>query len=731
MKNKLLLCLFIFLIIPGISTGAELRTLEIDFTFTAPVYQDKELAGYTLYKEGAQVCQTSDPSATTITCNILTEDGTFNFTLTGYYTDNSESPPSPSFPFTIDSPTKLPSTTAEMRTLEIEFSFVAPYFTDKLLAGYKLYKEEVQVCETSDPAATGITCDILSEDGTFSFTLTGYYSDGSESPPSEPFLFTIDDSTPVTTPPLQAVISPTSSSGEVPLTVSFSGAGSTGGSLTYSWDFADGTSSSSTDPSAGHTYTNPGTYSATLLISDESGATSQATTTITARPSTTPPEPPTAVVSSSTAAGNAPLTVLFDGSDSTPDTQIVHYEWKFGDASEAAGETTSHTYLTAGTYHPELTVTDSQGLTDTVDTPVIVVATTAANEKPLAIISTSSNEGSVPLIVVVNGLQSSDPDGTIASYNWNFGDGTAKETGSEVEHTYTGAGTYTITLEVTDDKGATADTTQQIISNVAPPENIPNFEVGEINIDHEWVTVDFAGNFTQPVVIAGPPTADGSDPVLVRIRNITPESFDIRLQEWDYLNDSHIEETLTYIVMEKGVHTLDSGIKIEAGSFTGSSRFKKISLQQPCDTTPVILTQVITENASGAVTGRIRKSGQSSFEYKMQEQETTKKAHAAETIGYIAWEPGTGEIQGLLFEAGLTSKSITNKWSTLTFQTEFPTAPLFIADMQTCEGGDTAVLRTQAISNTATQIMVEEEQSKDSEISHKGEAVGYLVIGSR
>ncbi len=287
-----------------------------------------------------------------------------------------------------------------------------------------------------------------------------------------------------------------------------------------------------------------------------------------------------------------------------------------------------------------------------------------------------------------------------------------------------------MSLQVTDNQGETATTTKEIICNIAPPENILNFEVGEISIDHQWVRVTIENSFNEPIVIAGPPTANGSDPVLIRIRNIDQSGFDVRLQEWDYLDGSHTEETFSYIVMEKGIHTLDSGIKIEAGSFTGSSKYQKISLQQAYDTTPVILTQVITENDAGAATGRIRNSGQSSFEYKLQEQETTKTSHSTETIGYIAWEPGTGEIEGLLFEAGHTSDSVTHDWSDIIFETLFPDLPLFIANMQTCDGGDTAAVRTQDIAQTGTQIKIEEEQSKDSEVRHTTEVVGYLVIGS-
>ncbi|MCK5515391.1 MAG: PKD domain-containing protein, partial [Desulfobulbaceae bacterium] len=137
-------------------------------------------------------------------------------------------------------------------------------------------------------------------------------------------------------------------------------------------------------------------------------------------------DPPTAVLSSSAAAGNAPLAVTFNGTSSmTPNPPIVSYNWTFGDGSQTTtGEIVSHTYSTAGTYYTELTVTDRLGLTDKVDTPIIVLGTVAPNEKPDAIISADLTEGNVPMVITFDGLQSSDPDGSITRYDWNFGDGT-------------------------------------------------------------------------------------------------------------------------------------------------------------------------------------------------------------------------------------------------------------------------------------------------------------------
>ena len=616
-----------------------------------------------------------------------------------------------------------------MHTLDIEFTFPGPGDPNSQLLGYRLYKEGVQVCETDNPAATSITCDFSSEDGTYNFTLTAFYDGNLESPPSPEFPFTIDSTT-VTDPPpvpLQAVISAAPGSGTVPLIVSFNGAASKGEISTRLWDFGDGATSTETTPS--HTYSAAGTYYASLKLVSLSGENSSATTTIIAQEDSSDPEPPTAVLSSSATTGEAPLTVTFNGSSSTtPNSSITGYNWTFGDGSQSTGKIVSYTYIEPGSYSAKLTVTDNLQLSSSAITPVIVTEAVEPNERPYAVITTETPGSDAPFTVSFNGSQSSDSDGDITGYSWNFGDGSTAE-GSIVTHTYSKPAEYTASLEVTDNRGETATATIAIILEEQETTGV-NFEVGRITIDHEWVRVLFENDFIDPVVIAGPPTFNGGHPSVMRIRNIDREGFDVRLQEWEYLDGWHTEETFSYIVMDKGIYALDSGIRIEAGTFSGTSKFRNISLKQTYELTPVLLTQVITENKTEAVTGRVRKSDENSFEYKLQEMELTKADHTEETIGYIAWEPGAGQLDGLVFEAGVTSNSVTHKWSDLNFQTGFADPPIFIAKMQTQNGGDTAVLRTKQVSTDTVQIKVEEEQSKDTETRHIRETIGYFSIGN-
>ena len=85
----------------------------------------------------------------------------------------------------------------------------------------------------------------------------------------------------------------------------------------------------------------------------------------------------------------------------------------------------------------------------------------AINSAPTASITVSATSGYAPLSISFDGSQSSDRDGNVVSYSWDFGDGTTS-LGSQADHTYTALGEFTVTLTVTDDDGAVSSATLSI-----------------------------------------------------------------------------------------------------------------------------------------------------------------------------------------------------------------------------------------------------------------------------
>ncbi|OIP44969.1 MAG: hypothetical protein AUK28_09025 [Desulfobacterales bacterium CG2_30_60_27] len=173
------------------------------------------------------------------------------------------------------------------------------------------------------------------------------------------------------------------------------------------------------------------------------------------------------MLSSSIQTGTAPLVVGFNGSGSSDaDGTIASYAWTFGDGSTGSGATPSHTYSAAGSYPVTLKVTDNQGATAQAQTVITVQAPPVTNQAPSAVLRASTKSGTAPLVVGFKSRGSSDPDGTIVSFFWEFGDGYTTS-GSTTSHTYGVVGQYTVTLTVTDNQGATAQATT-LISVTSP-----------------------------------------------------------------------------------------------------------------------------------------------------------------------------------------------------------------------------------------------------------------------
>lgn len=152
--------------------------------------------------------------------------------------------------------------------------------------------------------------------------------------------------------------------------------------------------------------------------------------------------------------------VYLDASKSyDSDGYIVSYTWDFGDGTSGSGKKVSHTYAAPGDYTVTLTVEDDDGAVDT-DTAVVHIYETIMNLKPVPIITVKSH-AHVGELIEFNASKSYDPDGSIASYVWKFGDGKV-DYGKTVFHSYSTPGVYRVELVVVDNDGFSNSTTRNI-----------------------------------------------------------------------------------------------------------------------------------------------------------------------------------------------------------------------------------------------------------------------------
>ncbi|WP_144923391.1 PKD domain-containing protein [Halorubrum salsamenti] len=187
-------------------------------------------------------------------------------------------------------------------------------------------------------------------------------------------------------------------------------------------------------------------------------------------------EDPSASFTASPSAPEAGETVSFDASGSSDaDGSIASYEWDFGDGETATGATPTHTYDSPGDYDVTLTVTDDDGANDTATQTVSV--SEVPNQEPTASISGPSS-AQVGEQVSFDASGSSDADGFIESYEWDFDDGTTASA-AKADHTYDSPGDYDVTLTVTDDDGANDTATQTVSVSEAP--DPATFQVSNLN----------------------------------------------------------------------------------------------------------------------------------------------------------------------------------------------------------------------------------------------------------
>lgn len=257
-------------------------------------------------------------------------------------------------------------------------------------------------------------------------------------------------------------------SGQVGANIQFSSAGSTdpdGTIVSYSWAFGDGATSNQTNPT--HAYATAGTYTVTLTVTDNDGASDgdSAISTISAAPVNIPPS----ANANGPYAGQIGDNIQFSSAGSTdPDGTIVSYAWTFGDGAVSNQANPTHAYTSVGTFNVTLTVTDNDGASDG-DSTTSTISAAPVNIPPTAV-ANGPYAGIVGANIQFSSNGSNDPDGTIASYSWSFGDGVTSTEANPL-HAYTGVGDYVVTLTVTDNEDASdIDVTSAAITSLPPPD---------------------------------------------------------------------------------------------------------------------------------------------------------------------------------------------------------------------------------------------------------------------
>jgi hypothetical protein len=250
-------------------------------------------------------------------------------------------------------------------------------------------------------------------------------------------------------------------------------------------------------------------------------------------------------------------------------------------------------------------------------------------------------------------------------------------------------------------------------------------------VRHTWLTIPLAKQYLNPVVVARPVSTRGGDPGVIRLRNVSHNSFDLMYDEWKYRDGYHTQERVFYLVAEAGSQVI-AGLTVESGTLESS----KLLLDGWNDAVfssffgapPMVFTSVQTCNGWDPVTTRVRNCTALGFELTMDEEEAIRDGgHVQETLGWIAVQEGSGQPdnkRSLVVLSGSVNHVATETEFGQTLSRRFP---VVISDMVSTYGSDPCFLRYTALTPSSITLFIQEEASYDAEMNHVLEDISLFV----
>ena len=254
-------------------------------------------------------------------------------------------------------------------------------------------------------------------------------------------------------------------------------------------------------------------------------------------------------------------------------------------------------------------------------------------------------------------------------------------------------------------------------------------ETGQLTLTQSgpdaWHRVELTNTYDAPVVIAQLATVDDPDPATVRVRNVEAGHFELQIDEWDYLDGVHGQETINYLVLESGNHSLDDGTTVEVGTVQVNDEWDAVDFELTFDATPVILSQVQTTNDPSAVTTRQNNVTTTGFELRVQEEQAADQSHGIETIGYVVISAGANSS----YEAGFSGIA-NHEVASTAFASDWIAPPVLFAAAQSAFGGNNAVTRQLNVTPGGFETFMQEEQSLNTDVRHTFESIGFVAFVS-
>jgi len=284
-----------------------------------------------------------------------------------------------------------------------------------------------------------------------------------------------------------------------------------------------------------------------------------------------------------------------------------------------------------------------------------------------------------------------------------------------------GTGSYDL-YDTSADAAAAAQASGSSASDSAVTGEVA-LEVGTLVFDpstadeNGWIHVEFSSAIADAVVVLGPMSTEGGEPVTAELANITSTGFDIRLSEFNYQDGTHLTETISWMAGSEGTHELADGTRLTFGTQEVSGE-SAVDISYATESTPILLAGLEIDQTATA-TYRLSDVDSDGATVQLQVQESLRGTQSglSGTVQWVTIEAGSGD----LLSSG--TATVSSKATTISADT----SEALFADMQTKNGGDTAVLRFDLDADSFV-LSVAEEQSKDIETSHVNETVSWVSI---
>jgi len=341
-------------------------------------------------------------------------------------------------------------------------------------------------------------------------------------------------------------------------------------------------------------------------------------------------EPPVAKLEAETTEAQTGQEIRFDASASSdPDGGSLSFEWTLGDDATNTGATITHAYRSAGEYDVSVTVTDGDDRSNTATTTISVTGPDVIGETGVARFGQQGDEwtsvsvdGRLDDPVVVTGPPQQDGTATTVrgraltseGFELQYQDWSPPSTHSEADVPWLAmdAGAYSI-------DGAAV-------------------RAGSVAVDEDWTGVTLPANFTEtPIVLANRMSDADEEAAAIRLRNVSADGFDLRLQEKEAADGSHPAVTVHYVAVEP-VNT--DGL--QAGTVEATSDSTTIGYDE-FESPPATLATIRTFKGPDTATLRHLNRSAESVEVFVQEEtsDDDETDHISETVGWLAASPGS------------------------------------------------------------------------------------------